>query len=342
MKPKANTRGTHRICIAPMMDRTDRHFRYFIRLISRHVRLYTEMITTGALIHGDRDRFLAFDETEHPVAVQLGGSDPRELAECTRLCADRGYDEVNLNVGCPSERVQSGTFGACLMNDPQRVADCVAAMLAGSDITVTVKCRTGVDERDSYGELVEFIDTVRAAGCRDFIIHARKAWLSGLSPKENREIPPLDYATVHNIKRDFPDLNVVINGGFTDLQQIRRQLENVDGVMVGRAVYADPYMLAEADALWDEHTSAPISRIDVLRALLPYAEQELARGTRLSHITRHILGLFQHQPGARKFRRWISENACKPSAGVEVLEKAMQISTLRHPPYENRIEGSAI
>jgi tRNA-dihydrouridine synthase A len=342
MKPTANTRGTHRICIAPMMDRTDRHFRYFIRLISRHVRLYTEMITTGALIHGDRDRILAFDETEHPVAVQLGGSDPRELAECTRLCADYGYDEVNLNVGCPSERVQSGTFGACLMNDPQRVADCVAAMRAGDDIAVTVKCRTGVDERDSYDELVEFIDTVRATGCRDFIIHARKAWLSGLSPKENREIPPLDYAMVHSIKRDFPDLNVVINGGFTDLHQIRRQLENVDGVMIGRAVYADPYMLAEADALLDGNTSVPISRTDVLRALLPYVERELASGTRLSHITRHILGLFQHQPGARRFRRWISENAYKPTAGVEVLVKAIQISDIRSQTSDSRHQISDI
>ncbi|MCG8326014.1 MAG: tRNA dihydrouridine(20/20a) synthase DusA [Thiotrichales bacterium] len=316
---------SHRVCIAPMMDRTDRHFRYFMRLISGHVRLYTEMITTGALIHGDPDRHLKFHSAEHPLAVQLGGSDPQELANCARICTDFGYDEINLNVGCPSDRVQSGEFGVCLMNHPGRVADCVQAMVSQTNLPVTVKCRTGVDDRDSYEDLANFIDVVRQSGCRVFIIHARKAWLQGLSPKENREIPPLNYSTVHTIKRDFPGLTIVINGGFTEPGQISEQLEFVDGVMLGRAAYANPWMLTATERLFNQDNPVQKQRLDILRELIPYARSELQNGTRIYHITRHILGLFQQQRGARKFRRWISENAHEQNAGIEILEGAVKI-----------------
>ncbi len=315
----------YRLCIAPMMDRTDRHFRYFMRLISRRVRLYTEMITTGALLHGDRDRFLQFDPAEHPLAVQLGGSDPQQLADCARLCEDRGYDEINLNVGCPSDRVQSGAFGACLMNLPERVAECIAAMNHAVDIPVTIKCRTGVDDRDRYEDLFGFISMTAGAGCTVFIVHARKAWLSGLSPKQNREVPPLQYDMVYQLKRDFPQLTIVINGGFNDMPDIRRQLDFVDGVMIGRAAYADPWLLASADALFGAQDGSVPTRIDILRRLLPYVRREIAQGARLQQITRHILGLFQNQPGARRFRRWLSENAYKPAATTEVLERAIEI-----------------
>jgi tRNA-dihydrouridine synthase A len=313
------------ISVAPMMDWTDRHDRYFLRLISRRVRLYTEMITTGAILHGNRDKLLAYDPTEHPIAIQLGGSDPAELATAARIAIAWGYDEINLNVGCPSDRVQSGLFGACLMAQPQLVADCVAAMQAAVKVPVTVKTRIGIDERDSYEELVQFIGANIDAGCRTFIIHARKAWLHGLSPKENREVPPLHYDRVYRLKADFPELTLVINGGITDLQQVDDHLRKVDGVMIGRAAYQNPYLLADVDRRFFGDTCFPPSRHQIIEALLPYVEQQLATGVYLSAITRHIIGLFQGLPGARAWRRYISENAHRRGAGVEVLEAALKI-----------------
>jgi tRNA-dihydrouridine synthase A len=308
--------------VAPMLDWTDRHERYFLRLLSRHALLYTEMVTTGAIIHGDRHRFLDFDPAEHPLALQLGGSDPQDLQACALIAEDYGYDEVNLNVGCPSDRVQSGSFGACLMAEPQRVADCVAAMQAKLGIPVTVKHRIGIDERDSFDELCEFVETIAAAGCEVFIVHARKAWLNGLSPKENREIPPLQYDAVHRLKALYPDRQFIINGGFTTLQQAVQQLEHVDGVMMGREVYHNPYILAQVDGLfYQDHRPVP-GRHQVLQQFLPYVEQELARGTRLHAMTRHILGLFQGLPGARAWRRQLSENATRSQAGIAVLLEA--------------------
>jgi len=313
-----------RFNIAPMMDWTDRHCRYFHRLLSRHARLYTEMVTTGAILHGDRARLLRFDRSEHPVAVQLGGSDPKALAECARICADWGYDEINLNVGCPSNRVQSGRFGACLMKEPERVADCVAAMNAAVDIPVTVKCRLGVDEQDSYEELLRFIACNAEAGCQTFIIHARKAWLSGLSPKENRAVPPLHYDRVYRLKQDFPALTIVINGGIADLNQASAHLQHTDGVMLGRAAYQTPYLLAEVDqGLFGSSTPVATPQA-VVQALLPYIEQQLQQGIYLSAITRPILGLFHGQPGARAWRRYLSENAHRPGADTTVLRTALE------------------
>lgn len=306
-----------------MLDWTDRHCRYFLRLISRHALLYTEMVTTGAILHGDRDRLLGFDPLEHPVAVQFGGSDPADLAGCARIAEGYGYDEINLNVGCPSDRVQRGRFGACLMAEPDLVAECVAAMRAAVAVPVTVKCRIGVDDRDSYEELAHFVQTVAAAGCRVFIIHARKAWLSGLSPKENREIPPLRYDVAAAIKRDFPGLDIVLNGGIVDLDQAEQHLaDGFDGVMMGRAAYHNPYTLAEADQRLFRDAHPIPSRQEILEQFLPYVATELARGTRLHTITRHILGLFHGMPGGRVWRRYIGENANRPGAGLEVLRAA--------------------
>lgn len=317
-----------RLSVAPMMDHTDRHCRYFLRLISRHVLLYTEMITTDAVIHGDREQLLAFSQEEHPLALQLGGSDPRELALSARIAEDMGYDEINLNVGCPSDRVQSGQFGACLMSKPLLVADCIAEMKKHISIPVTVKTRTGIDDRDSYAELTAFIKHVHNTGCRIFIIHARKAWLNGLSPKENREVPPLQYDRVYQLKRDFPDLEIIINGGFTSLEQIMTQYAHVDGVMIGRAAYHNPYLLSGIDRgiFCKNH---PISgRHEILEKYAGYVKQNLGRGIRLNQMTRHILGLFQGQAGARAFRRIISENSHKPGTGIEILQQAAdQIST---------------
>lgn len=302
-----------------MLDWTDRHCRYFLRLISRRVLLYTEMVTTGAILHGDLDRLLGFHPSEKPIAVQFGGSDPGELAECARIAEARGFDEINLNVGCPSDRVQRGRFGACLMAEPELVAECVAAMAAAVSIPVTVKCRIGVDERDAYEDLAQFVETVAAGGCRVFIIHARKAWLSGLSPKENREIPPLRYDIAERIKDDFPGLGIILNGGIQGLDQAHRHLQRFDGVMIGRAAYHDPYLLAEADRrLFGDDHPVP-SRHDILREMLPYVSEELARGTRLHAITRHLLGLFHGRPGGRAWRRQLGERAVKPGAGLEVL-----------------------
>ena len=321
---KTNTNITHRFCIAPMMDWTDKHCRYFHRLLTRHARLYTEMITTGAILHGDRKRLLGFDASEHPVAVQLGGSDPKALAECARICADWGYDEINLNVGCPSDRVQSGRFGACLMAEPMLVADCAAAMRAAVHIPVTVKCRLGIDEQDSYETLVQFISCNAEAGCRTFIVHARKAWLQGLSPKQNREVPPLDYQRVYQLKQNFPQLNLIINGGIMNLDQAEQHLQYVDGVMLGRAAYQTPYRLAEVDRRFFAAMHPVPEPQAIIQALLPYIEQQLAQGIYLSAISRHILGLFQGRPGARAWRRYLSENAHRRGAGLEVVQTALQ------------------
>lgn len=312
------------IAVAPMLDWTDRHYRYFIRLLSRHTLLYTEMVTTGAILRGDRERLLAHDPAEYPLALQLGGSDPAELARCARIATDWGYDEINLNVGCPSDRVQSGRFGACLMAEPDLVAACVAAMRAATDLPVTVKTRIGIDERDSYQELADFVRRVAAGGCTVFIVHARKAWLSGLSPKENREIPPLRYEVVHQLKRDFPELTIVLNGGLTTLEQVTEQLRQADGVMIGRAAYENPYLLAEVDRRFFGSSASPPNRHQVVRALLPYLEERLRAGTPLQCMTRPILGLFQGIPGARAWRRVLSERAWRHGAGVEVVEAALE------------------
>ena len=313
-----------RFCVAPMLDWTDRHCRYFLRLISRHSWLYTEMVTTGAILHGDRERLLGFDAAESPVALQLGGSDPGELAECARLGAERGYAEINLNVGCPSDRVQSGRFGACLMAEPSRVAEGVAAMAAAVDIPVTVKCRIGIDEQEDYATFAAFIDTVAAAGCRTFIIHARKAWLQGLSPKENRDIPPLRYDWVYRLKAERPGLEIILNGGIHSLDEAEAHLLQVDGVMLGREIYHNPWLLAEVDGrlYGDDHPVGDPQ--DIARAVFPYIEAQLAQGTHLKHITRHLLGLFQGRPGARAWRRHLSENAHRPGADLRVVEVALE------------------
>ncbi|MFW5453577.1 tRNA dihydrouridine(20/20a) synthase DusA [Thioalkalivibrio sulfidiphilus] len=315
---------SRRVSVAPMMDWTDRHCRYFLRLISRHTLLYTEMVTTGALLHGDRERFLAFHPDEHPLALQLGGSEPGELAACARMAEDHGYDEVNLNVGCPSDRVQSGRFGACLMAEPQLVADCVEAMRSACGLPVTVKTRIGIDDRDSYPELTAFIDAVQRSGCRTFIIHARKAWLQGLSPRENREVPPLRHDWVYRLKQDFPALEIILNGGVKDLDTVSDALRQVDGVMLGREAYHNPYVLAQVDARFYGDAHPVPSRHQVVERFLPYVEARLAQGVPLQAMTRHILGLFQGVPGARAWRRTISENAHRAGAGVEVIQAAAQ------------------
>jgi tRNA-dihydrouridine synthase A len=306
-----------------MMDWSDHHCRFFWRLLSRKALLYTEMVTTGALIHGDRGRFLHFNPEEHPVALQVGGSDPKDLARCAKWAQEWGYDEVNLNCGCPSDRVQSGMFGACLMARPQLVADCVKAMRDACDLSITVKHRIGIDDMESYEELVDFVQPIAAAGCEVFIVHARKAWLQGLSPKQNREIPPLNYPWVYRLKKDFPALHIVLNGGIQSIAECQAHLAHVDGVMVGREAYQNPWMLIDVDT--SLFGAAPIvrSRDDVIAALLPYVRQQLEQGARLNHITRHILGLYQGVPGARKFRRHLSENAFRQDAGIEVLEQAL-------------------
>jgi tRNA-dihydrouridine synthase A len=305
-----------------MMDWSDHNCRYFWRLLTRQALLYTEMVTTGALIHGDRERFLQFNPAEHPVALQLGGSNPQDLARCARWAQDWGYDEVNLNCGCPSDRVQSGMFGACLMAKPELVAECVKAMVDACGIPVTVKHRIGIDHMESYEEMLGFIEPVAEAGCSVFIVHARKAWLQGLSPKENREIPPLHYDWVYQLKKDLPQLTIVLNGGIQTLQECERHLQHVDGIMLGREAYQNPWILADVDERLYGTDNPASSREDVIDALLPYTAQKLDNGTQLNHITRHILGLYQGVPGARKFRRHLSENAYKKGAGLDVLTDA--------------------
>lgn len=313
---------SRRFCIAPMMDWSDRHCRYFWRLLTRQSLLYTEMVTTGALIHGDRERFLHYNQEEHPVALQLGGSDPTDLARCAGWAQEWGYDEVNLNCGCPSDRVQSGLFGACLMAQPERVAAGVRAMTDSCDLPVTVKHRIGIDEMETYQQMVDFVAPVAEAGCRVFIVHARKAWLQGLSPKENREIPPLNYPWVYQLKKDLPELEIIINGGINNLGEAQAHLDHVDGVMVGREAYHNPWMLAEVDSRLFAKDRVAHSRDDVMRGLLDYVAAQLEQGTALNHITRHLLGLYQGVPGARKFRRYLSENAYKSGAGLDVLQEA--------------------
>ncbi len=322
---------SRRFCVAPMMDWTDRHDRFFLRLLSRHALLYTEMVTTGAVIHGDRDRLLGFHPAEHPLALQIGGSEPAHLAEAARIGADFGYDEINLNVGCPSDRVQSGRFGACLMREPALVAEGIAAMGAAVSIPVTVKCRIGVDDQDPAESLPHFVETVAAAGCTTFIVHARKAWLEGLSPKDNRSIPPLDYPLVHALKRARPDLEIIINGGLNDLDMAQAHLPHVDGVMVGRAAYQTPALLAEVDTRLFGAMGPVPSREAVLDALEPYIADHLAVGGRLHQITRHIVGLYQGMPGARAFRRVLSEEGPRDGAGLDVLRRARAALAHRGP-----------
>lgn len=313
-----------RIAVAPMLDWTDRHCRYFLRLLSRHTLLYTEMATTGAVLRGNPERLLAHNPAEHPLALQLGGSDPAELARSACVVAEFGYDEVNLNVGCPSDRVRSGRFGACLMAEPEVVAEGVAAMRAAVSLPITVKTRIGIDDRDSYEALVDFVDQVANGGCEVFIIHARKAWLRGLSPRENREIPPLRHEVVYRLKRDFPNLTIILNGGLTTLEQIANSSRGVDGVMIGRAAYENPYLLAQVDRRFFGSSAPPPSRHQVVEAFLPYVEAQLRRGTPLQAMTRHVLGLFQGIPGARVWRRHLSEHAHQRGAGVEVLTAALR------------------
>ena len=313
----------HRFSVAPMLDWTDRHCRTFHRKLTQHTVLYTEMVTTGAIIHGRGD-YLHFNQNEQPVALQLGGSDPSALAECAKRADERGYQEINLNVGCPSDRVQNGRFGACLMAEPQLVAECIAAMKAQTNIPVTVKTRIGIDEKDSYEFLCALIEANIDVGCLDFIIHARKAWLNGLSPKENRDIPPLDYERVYQLKRDYPQTHISINGGVKTLEQSLEHLKYIDGVMMGREAYANPYLLTQVDHLiYGDEPKDVISRHQAVRAMYDYFEHEMTQGANFWHIARHMLGIFQGVPGGRAFRRYLSENGHKKEADIKVMERAL-------------------
>ncbi len=307
-----------------MMEWSDRHCRYFWRLLSKQAFLYTEMVTTGALIHGDRERFLNYNPEEHPVALQLGGSNPQELAACAQMAESWGYDEVNLNCGCPSDRVQNGMIGACLMAQPQLVADCIKAMQDAVQIPVTVKHRIGIDDMDDDQGLLDFVAPIAATGCVTFIVHARKAWLKGLSPKENREIPPLNYDRVHKLKQEFPDLEIIINGGLKTLADCQAQLAHVDGVMVGREAYHNPWLLSEVDAAIYGQPPVTIDRLAVIDQMMGYIDKQLSAGMRLHHITRHLLGLFHGQPGGKQFRRIISAEAHKPGADAELVYRALE------------------
>lgn len=318
----------HRFCVAPMLDWSDRHCRYFHRLISRHAVLYTEMITTGALLNGGVQRHLGFSDEEHPVALQLGGSSPKDLALCSIMAQDYGYDEVNLNVGCPSDRVQNGRFGACLMAEPDLVAECVNAMQTEVSIPVTVKSRIGIDDRDSYQELTHFVATVANGGCQTFIIHARKAWLSGLSPKQNREVPPLRYEVVQQIKQDFPNLEIIINGGISTLARTQELLDSVDGVMIGREAYHNPYLLAGVDQQIYQRSDQIKTRSDIVAAFIPYIQAQLATGVGLHSMTRHILGLFHGIKGAKAWRRYLSEQGPKAGADENVVLQALELIQL--------------
>jgi tRNA-dihydrouridine synthase A len=315
----------HRFSVAPMMDWTDRHCRVFHRLMTRQARLYTEMLTTGAIMHGDRKRLLGFDASEHPVALQLGGSEPQHLATAAKIGEDFGYDEINLNVGCPSDRVKDGRFGACLMAEPALVAECVDAMKRAVRIPVTVKCRIGIDDQDPELALDVLARGVVAAGADALIVHARKAWLDGLSPKENRDIPPLDYDRVYRLKVALPDVPVIINGGIASLDEAKRHLVHVDGVMLGRAAYQEPWRLLAADRELFGVAAPYATMKDVFEAIMPYVEDQLAQGTRLHSITRHFVGAFHGVPGARAFRRHLAENGVKPGAGANVLRDAVAL-----------------
>ena len=321
-----------RLSVAPMMDCTDRHFRYLIRLVTRHTLLYTEMVTSAALVHGRRDHLLDFAEEEHPIALQLGGSDSGELARCARFAADRGFDEINLNVGCPSDRVRRGRFGACLMAEPDVVARCVEAMIAAGGLPVTVKTRIGIDDRDRFEDLVEFVEAVAAAGCRTVIVHARKAWLSGLSPKENREIPPLRYDVVYRLKADFPALEIIVNGGITSLDEAIAHNERVDGSMMGREAYRNPFVLADADRrMFGSGAPTTPDRIEIAGRMEAYARREVEHGARLHHVTRHMLGLFHATSGARRWRRHLSTEAAHRNDTVVIDEALRQIGGCSRP-----------
>jgi tRNA-dihydrouridine synthase A len=319
-----------RFRIAPMMEWTDRHCRFFHRLLTRRALIYTEMVTTGAVLHGDRERLIGFDPAEHPVALQLGGSDPEALARCARIGADFGYDEINLNVGCPSDRVQEGRFGACLMAEPGLVGECVAAMKAAVKVPVTVKCRIGIDDQDPEVALEAMASTVESAGADALVVHARKAWLSGLSPRENRDIPPLDYDIVYRLKAAHPGLPIVLNGGITTVEAAQAHLEKVDGVMMGRAAYQEPWRLLQIDPLFGQPAPCASPKQAAL-ALMPYIERELSRGVRLHSITRHLHGLFQAVPGARAYRRHLATMAVKPGACADVLAEALTLVMDRTP-----------
>ena len=314
---------SRKFSIAPMMDWTTPHFRYLARILSRHALLYTEMVTTGALIHGDTERFLRHDPSEYPLALQLGGSDAKELAHCAKLAEQFGFSEVNLNVGCPSDRVQNNMIGACLMAYPDKVAEAVAAMIDATSLPVTVKHRIGIDGRESWEELCEFIDKVSAAGCKTFIVHARIAILEGLSPKENRDIPPLKYDWVYRLKQKYPHLEIIINGGIKTFEECHGHLAHTDGVMLGREAYHNPWLLASVDSEFFGEPSPVANRHDALRAMFPFIQQELDRGVYLTHMSRHVMGLFHGMPGGRQFRRYISENAHKPGSGLEVIQTAL-------------------
>lgn len=316
--------GGNPLSIAPMMDRTDRHFRYFMRQMTKRTLLYTEMLTTAAILHGDRDKLLGFSDLEKPLSLQLGGDDPQDLAECTKIATDYGYDEINLNVGCPSSRVQNGNFGACLMAQPEIVAKGVEAMIQATHLPITVKHRIGIDERDRYEDMADFVKIVSEAGCQHFTVHARKAWLQGLSPKENRDIPPLRYEDVHRLKQEFPSLFIEINGGLTTLEQVKAQYNFVDAVMIGRAAYDNPYLFATVDSEIYGESVTPPTRQEVVEAMYPYIEEWLRKGLRLNAITRHTLQLFSGQPGTKAWKRHISENVYLPHAGVNVVAEALE------------------
>ena len=323
-----NTYALHKICVAPMMAWTDRHCRYFLRLLSKHTRLYTEMVTSAALLHGDPKKLLPFNASEHPLALQLGGSNAQQLAAAAKLGEQWGYDEINLNVGCPSDRVQQGQFGACLMLQPEQVRDCLTAMRAVVQIPVTIKCRIGIDQQESYNFLKHFVTVVTQSGCKTFIIHARNAWLGGLNPKENRTIPPLRYAFVYQLKKDFPQLEIIINGGIKTYAEIEQHLQYVDGVMLGREAYHNPYLLSEVDQRYfNDHYPIP-SRVEIIKQLLPYIETELRQGTYLKYIARHLIGLFQGQAGAKSWRRTLSEEAMRYGADSKTIEKALGFFTV--------------
>ena len=313
-----------------MMDATDRHCRFFMRQLTRHAMLYTEMVSTASVLHREGDALLDFDPGEQPVALQLGGSDPAQMAQCAAIAEDMGYVEVNINVGCPSERVRNARFGACLMAEPSLVAECVAAMRARTRLPVSVKTRIGIDEQDSYEHLAHFVQTVHAGGCSTFIVHARKAWLSGLSPRQNREIPPLRYEVVYRLAREHPDLEIVINGGITTLAQCQQHLQHVHGVMLGREPYRNPYLLAEVDHELFGASDDPPAREAVVEAMVSYAAERLRSGDTPQRIARHMLGLYQHQPGARAWRRHLSERANRPGSGAEVLSDALYAMNV-HP-----------
>ncbi|WP_260679362.1 tRNA dihydrouridine(20/20a) synthase DusA [Thalassomonas sp. M1454] len=316
---------TEKLSVAPMLDWTDRHCRYFLRQLSSNTVMYTEMVTTGAILFGKGD-YLSYNDEEHPVVLQLGGSDPKALTECAKIAEQHGYDAININVGCPSDRVQNGRFGACLMAEPELVAECVQTMQNAVNVPVTVKSRIGIDDLDSYEFLHNFIDVVGKAGCEHFIVHARKAWLSGLSPKQNREIPPLDYSRVYQIKQDFPHLDISINGGIKTLSESLEHLNHIDGVMIGREVYQNPYMLAQADQLiWGED-KAIVSREQVIDAMCDYIDRNVANGGRVWHVVRHMLGLTNGLPGARRYRRYLSENAGREGANSAVLREAFALT----------------